>query len=111
MNLQVDVLKVGSAVIVSVVGDLDAYTSPRLKRTLTEIAGGGPSRVEVQLREVDILDSFGMGSLIAGIRAIESVGGSVSTSVSRRVARNLELVGLGPSLRISAETNTLSAAG
>jgi anti-sigma B factor antagonist len=111
MPLQVDVLKIGSIAIVSVVGDLDAYTSPRLRRTLTEIGKRGPYRVEVRMQAVDHVDSFGAGALLAGIRAIEAGGGSVSTVVNAHVGRYLEMVGLGPPLHLTADTVVLGAAG
>ena len=111
MHFQVDVLMVGSTAVVSVVGDLDAYTSQELRRSLTEIGIDGPYRVEVRMQAVDRIDSFGAGALIAGIRAIEAGGGSVSTFVSGRAKRYLEMVGLGLSLHLTADAIVLGAAG
>jgi len=109
--LQVDVLEFGSAAVVTVIGDLDAYTSPRLRRTLNEIAGGGPSSAEVRMEAVDYVDSFGIGALLEGIRAIDAGGTAVSTFVNKRVGRYLEMLGLGAPLHINADTTVLAATG
>jgi anti-sigma B factor antagonist len=111
MHLEVDVLRIGPVAVVSVVGDLDAYTSPQLRRTLMGIGSDGAYRVEMRLQAVEHIDSFGMGALLAGIRAVEAGGGSVSTFVNPRVARYLKLAGLGFSLHFTVDTIVLGATG
>ena len=60
--------------VVSVVGELDVYTSPRLKEILDGF-GKDCGCVVVDLSEVKFIDSTALGVLVAGCQLIQLNGG------------------------------------
>jgi anti-anti-sigma factor len=74
---------------VTVLGEVDLATAPRLRTALAEAAAGG-SGLQVDLRAVRYLDSAGMAALF------EYAAGGMQVTVERDsiVARVLEIGGL-----------------
>ena len=52
--------------VLSVSGEIDAYTSPRLRERLTELLDSGRHHVIVNLQGVEFMDSTGLGVLVGG---------------------------------------------
>lgn len=79
-------------VLVSLTGDLDAYSVPRLRDALDELVSGVD--VVFDLSGVPFLDSAGLGALIAGVRRVRD-GGARATVVSSRanIVRLLRVTG------------------
>jgi len=61
-------------VVLTVAGELDLATAPRLRDRLTRLATQGPSAVVVDLSGVVLMDSVGLGVLIGGMCRVESLG-------------------------------------
>lgn len=74
---------------VTVVGEVDLATAPRLRAALEEAAGSGTG-IQVDLRAVRYLDSAGMAALFE----FSSHGMSVRVAPGSIVARVLEISGL-----------------
>jgi anti-anti-sigma factor len=89
---------------VRVQGELDLSTSPEFGEALRrEIAAG--RKVVVDLSEIAFIDSTGLNTLIAALRASKTNGGSlaVSPSLPTQVRRVLEITGVGKVLPVAAE--------
>ena len=69
MELEVDVKQHNNDMVVSVKGDVDLYTSPRVRsalvKALTETSGG----VGIDLSGVSYMDSSGVATLVEALRA------------------------------------------
>jgi anti-sigma B factor antagonist len=52
------------AVVVHLVGELDLYNAPEVRRALLELCAEAPERLVVDLAEVDFVDSTALGVLI-----------------------------------------------
>jgi anti-anti-sigma factor len=78
-----------SGAAVTVLGEVDLATAPRLRTALAEASSGGAG-LQVDLRAVRYLDSAGMAALF------EYAGGGMRVTVERDsiVARVLEIGGL-----------------
>jgi len=50
--------------VISVSGDLDAHTAPRLDEAIAELVGSGAERIVVDMAGVEFVDSSGLRSLI-----------------------------------------------
>jgi anti-sigma B factor antagonist len=80
----------------SVSGEIDLYTAPRLHAELTTaLAGDGPVRLVVDLSGVGFCDSTGMNVLLAAHRRAQENGGDLELSSPRPAVRKiLQVTGL-----------------
>jgi anti-sigma B factor antagonist len=82
--------------VLSLKGDLDLATVPRLRDRLVRAAAehGGKTLV-VDLDGVAFLDSTGLGVLVGGLRRMRSMGGDLAlVSSSPALAETMALTGL-----------------
>jgi anti-sigma B factor antagonist len=81
--------------VVSVTGEIDAYTSPALERELEWVLGDGASNAVVAMGEVTFIDSTALRVLLHALPRFSRRGGNlVLVSEDRRVLRTLEITGL-----------------
>jgi anti-sigma B factor antagonist len=96
MQLKVDTRspREGVAVIV-LTGEVDVYTSPRLKQEMVDLLNRGQVHLIVDLNGVEYLDSTGLGVLIGGLkRARERDGDLRLICENMRILRIFEITGL-----------------
>lgn len=93
----------GETVVVSVVGELDLATAPKLEATLGPLARQG-KRVLVELGRVTFIDSTGLGLLVTCAERTRSNGGSLSVRASApNVLRVFEITGLTQALGVESD--------
>lgn len=81
--------------VVSVTGEIDAFTSPALEQELDWVLGDGASSAVVDLAEVGFMDSTALRVLLKALPRFTKRGGKlVLVSDDRRVLRTLEITGL-----------------
>ena len=80
----------------SVAGEIDLYTAPRLHSELvTALAGGGPVQIVVDMSGVEFCDSTGMNVLLAAQRRAREEGGDLELAAPRPAIRKiLQVTGL-----------------
>jgi anti-sigma B factor antagonist len=80
----------------SVQGEIDLYTVPKLQRELaTVLATGDPVRLIVDLSGVDFCDSTGVNVLLAAHRQAREKGGDLELAAPRPAVRKiLQVTGL-----------------
>lgn len=94
--MQVSTRQAGNATIVDVVGDIDLYNSPEMRKTLLEVLRHQrASRVIINLTRVKYIDSSGVASLVEGLK------------ISRELQSKLILFGLSPAAREVLELSRL----
>ncbi len=85
----------GDRGLVSMSGEVDIYTAPRLKERLALLLDAGVTRVVVDLSGVSFIDSTALGVLIGAVRRLREAGGVMALVVATRpVERVLMLTGL-----------------
>jgi anti-sigma B factor antagonist len=86
----------GEHVVVSVHGEIDLYTAPRLRAELDRVlAGTGGLRLIVDLSGVEFCDSTGVNVLLAGYRRARETGGDLALAGPRPPMRKiLQVTGL-----------------
>ena len=91
--------------IVSLNGELDAYTAPDFRDTLVEIVEGGVSWVIADLTSVEYIDSVGLGILVGAAKRTGQRGGDIAVVCQRHnllrvfdVSGTRELLNVVPSL-------------
>ena len=86
---------VGDCAVLQVVGEVDLYTAPDLRRRMQDLAAKGSVHLIADLSRVDFIDSTGLGVLIGGLKVLREHDGSLTLVIStRRILRVLELTGL-----------------
>ena len=65
----------GEHKIVSINGEVDLYNVSELKKTLFSITDGANNSVVVDMRNVNYMDSSGIGALVAGQKKMKAHNG------------------------------------
>ena len=94
--MDISVLKHGAVQVIKLRGDLkigppvDAF-----RQAVDDILGGGDARVVVDLQEVPMIDSSGIGVLVRSLTSAKSRGGDLRlVHPSRLAIQTLKIVGL-----------------
>ena len=86
---------IGSDAVVTVVGDLDASTLPRVREQVDEALAGRPAHLVVDLTACPFVDASALGMLLEAHRRTSRTGGLLTLrGCSPRVLRVLSLTGL-----------------
>jgi anti-sigma B factor antagonist len=94
----------------SVAGEIDLYTAPRLHGELaTALAGAGPAMIVVDMSRVEFCDSTGMNVLLAAHRRAREGGGDLQLAGPRPAVRKvLQLTGLETVFTVLDDTATMA---
>lgn len=91
----------GNAHVVTVSGELDLVTAPGLRDELVRAWSEGADEIVVDLLRVPFVDSVALGVLVEASKRTAARGGVFSiVSEDRRIARVVEITGLGRVLRL-----------
>ncbi len=94
--------RVGDSVDIVLEGELDVYTSSRLRETLTDLASQGVRHITVDVAGVDFVDSTALGVLVGGLKRMRRAGGDlVLRSPRPSTLKVLQVTGLGGILKIT----------
>lgn len=84
----------GTAVL-TVAGEIDLSTAPRLREALLEIfSTGGARHLVVDLADVTFMDSTGLGVLVGAHRRIAAADAKMTVVAQNHVRRIMEVTGL-----------------
>jgi len=93
--MEVTVDRSGEGVVVEVSGDVDAYTSPGLRKHLVELVKQKTNPIRVSLAEVNYMDSSGIATLVEALQGIRKYKGDfVLINVQKEIRSILELARL-----------------
>ncbi|MGH3276088.1 MAG: STAS domain-containing protein, partial [Streptosporangiaceae bacterium] len=99
MELRVTTRSQGDRAVMSVAGEIDLYTAPRLHSALmTALSAGSPAApllLVVDMTGVEFCDSTGMNVLLAARRQAQEAGGDLQLAALRAPIRKvLQVTGL-----------------
>jgi anti-anti-sigma factor len=89
----------GTALVVRLGGDLDLYNAEQVRAALAGAADRRPSRIVVDLSEVEFIDSTALGVLIEAHRNLGGDGFHVA-SPQTEVGRALQISGVDRHLKV-----------
>jgi anti-sigma B factor antagonist len=97
--------------VLSVKGEVDVYTAPRLRERLVELVSQGHRRVVVDLERVEFLDSTGLGVLVGGLKRLRSNDGDMGLVCTQsRILKVFEITGLTKVFSIYDSVDAATAA-
>jgi anti-sigma B factor antagonist len=95
MFFDITVAEQGDWTVVSVSGEVDVATAPRLREEIVRAVSQGATRILVDLEAVDFLDSMGLGVLVGALKRVKSHGGEMAiVCTNERLLRIFEITGL-----------------
>ncbi|WP_040513401.1 anti-sigma factor antagonist [Gracilibacillus halophilus] len=103
MNLHIDQQVEGSTYYVSVAGEVDAYTAPKLKEAILPLAQESGKTVVVNLEQVNYMDSTGLGVFISALKSTKENDSQLTlVSLQDRVKRLFDITGLNSVIDIDS---------
>jgi len=85
----------GDFEIIEVGGEIDVYTAPRLREAIVAAVDAGHTRLIVDVRKVDFLDSTGLGVLVGALKRVRADGGSLDiVCTQERILKIFQITGL-----------------
>ncbi|MCG3421247.1 STAS domain-containing protein [Oceanobacillus jordanicus] len=95
MNLVIDVVEENNKSVVNLSGEIDAYTAPNLKESLLPLTQKEGNTVEVDLGNVNYMDSTGLGVFISALKSTKENGSEMKlVNIQDRVLRLFKITGL-----------------
>ena len=83
------------AYVVELSGEIDVYTSPKVKDAISELIDQGHYNLIINLEKVRYIDSTGLGVLIGGLKRVREHGGSVSlVCTNPQIKKIFDITGL-----------------
>jgi anti-sigma B factor antagonist len=76
VDLSIDVSTVATSTVVTLAGDIDIHTAPKVRERLATLPPAPPV-VVVDLSAVEFLDSSGVGALVGAAASLRAAGGSL----------------------------------
>ncbi|CDQ40901.1 MULTISPECIES: STAS domain-containing protein [Virgibacillus] len=103
MNLSVDVVEETNKSIVNLAGEIDAYTAPELKEALLPLTKQSGHLVEVDLEQVNYMDSTGLGIFISALKSTKENNSQMTlVNIQDRVLRLFKITGLDEIMDINS---------
>lgn len=79
MDIKIDAKQLGEkAQAIEVQGEIDVYTSPKVKEIITELIEKGNYNLVINLEGVRYIDSTGLGVLIGALKKVREKEGSIN---------------------------------
>ena len=96
MELKVTTRSQGDHTVISVAGEIDLYTAPRLQSELTSVLSDNKSaQIVVDMSAVEFCDSTGMNVLLSCLRRVRERGGELEIASPKPAVRKiLQVTGL-----------------
>lgn len=95
MDLSLETRSEGDWTIVSVGGEIDVYTAPKLREALVELVNAGRYQLVVDVEGVDFLDSTGLGVLVGGLKRVRANDGNLRVVCTQeRLLKIFRITGL-----------------
>src|SRR5436190_4660933 len=106
MDLDVETTQRGDASILTLRGEIDVYTAPRLRQSIVDLVDGGSRRIVVDMEKVDFLDSTGLGVLVEGLKRVRTRGGDLSIVVTQdKILKIFEITGLNKAFALHSSVD------
>lgn len=96
MDIKVSVREAtGECSVVDLGGEIDVYTSPKVKDAIGGLIDRGVYNLVINLENVRYIDSTGLGVLIGGLKRVREHGGSVNlVCTNPQIKKIFDITGL-----------------
>jgi anti-sigma B factor antagonist len=85
----------GDTYVVDLNGEIDVYTSPKVKDAVGDLIDKGHYNLVINLEKVRYIDSTGLGVLIGGLKRVREHGGTVNlVCTNPQIKKIFDITGL-----------------
>jgi len=85
----------GQTYVVDLNGEIDVYTSPKVKDAIGDLIDKGHYNLVINLEKVRYIDSTGLGVLIGGLKRVREHGGTVNlVCTNPQIKKIFDITGL-----------------
>ncbi len=103
MNLTIDVSNKENTAYLTLEGEVDAFTAPKLKETILPLTKEEGQTVEVDFANVDYMDSTGLGVFISALKSTKEHNSEMKlVHMQERVYRLFKITGLTEIMNIES---------
>jgi anti-sigma B factor antagonist len=107
VDLTLTTREAGGKTVVSVGGEIDVYTAPKLRDQITELVGDGSYHIVIDMEGVEFLDSTGLGVLVGGLKKVRAHDGSLELVCTQdRLLKIFRITGLAKVFAIHESTES-----
>lgn len=97
----------GGVAVLNLEGKLNMVSAPHLRQEVQAAVAAGNTRVSIDLKSVDFIDSSGLGALINGLKTARQAGGDLRiANPSEQVQLVLELTNIDRVLKAYEDADT-----
>ncbi|MCQ2736762.1 MAG: STAS domain-containing protein [bacterium] len=82
MDINIETSDLGGIKLVTVHGDIDVYSSPKVKDALYEIIDAEAYKIVINLEDIRYIDSTGLGVLIGALKKVKGSEGNITVVCS-----------------------------
>ncbi|MCV9884280.1 anti-sigma factor antagonist [Metabacillus halosaccharovorans] len=105
MNIKVDINNLDDQKVVSVAGEIDAYTAPKLREAILPLAEEVNPNITINLKDVSYMDSTGLGVFVGLLKSVRKNNGQLNlVELSDRLERLFTITGLNDIIDISSKS-------
>lgn len=105
MNIKIDIKKLDDHSNVSVAGEIDAYTAPKLREAILPLADEENPNITINLKDVSYMDSTGLGVFVGLLKSVRKSNGQLNlVELSDRLERLFTITGLSDIIDISSKS-------
>jgi anti-sigma B factor antagonist len=95
VDLTLTTREVDGKTVVTVGGEIDVYTAPKLRAQITELVADGRYQIVIDMEAVEFLDSTGLGVLVGGLKKVRAHDGSLELVCTQdRLLKIFRITGL-----------------
>lgn len=106
MNLNIALTEKNNTTVVDLSGEIDIYTAPKLKETLTPLTEKAGHLLEIDLKNVGYMDSTGLGVFISVLKSSREHNSDFKLlNLQDRVARLFTITGLNEIMDINEDND------
>ncbi|MHA6253006.1 STAS domain-containing protein [Oceanobacillus sp. CAU 1775] len=103
MNLDLNTKTTDNQTVLTVSGEIDAYTAPKLKQAFQPMLEEENQEIIVDLEKVSYMDSTGLGVFIGVLKSAKEKGSSLELiNIQERVYRLFHITGLEEIMNLKA---------
>jgi anti-sigma B factor antagonist len=101
MDLELETSQRDGVAILTLRGEIDVYTAPRLRQAIVDLVDAGSLNIVVDMEKVDFLDSTGLGVLVEGLKRVRTRNGNLSIVVTQdKILKIFDITGLNKAFPI-----------
>lgn len=100
--VEIQTIKKGNAIVVSVIGRMDATTTPEYEQKLNELIAAGHNTLVIDFMYLDYISSAGLRGILVTVKAIKAAGGKIAFANIRNTVKDVfDISGFGTIFQIN----------